>query len=97
MDQLGEIAKQGLLGLFLSLSLLVNYLIYKENRLLSKQLLEEVSRRSMDIISIKDSFQQSLDTMREAYSQNSEKTNSVLGSILLTVQNLQQLVQSKKR
>lgn len=96
MEYLAEIAKQGLLGLFLALSLLANYFLYRENRTLSKEQVDLSEKRIQDIIGMKDTYQVSLDAMREAYTQNTEKMNGVINNVLIVVQNLQQLVQSRK-
>lgn len=95
MEYLADIAKQGLLGIFLALSLLVNYFLYKENRALSREKVELVERHVQNLLSLKDAYFDSLEKMKLAYADNAEKTSQVVNSILTIVQNLQQLLNTK--
>ena len=97
MEYLGEIAKQGLLGIFLALSLLVNYFLYRENRALSREKVDLVERHVQSLLALKDAYFESLEKIKLAYVENTDKTNQVINNILTIVQNLQQLTNLRKK
>lgn len=93
---LGQIASQGFLGIFLALSLLTNYLLYRENRALSKEKVELVERHVAALLSVKDAYFDSLEKIKQAYADNADRTSQVINNILTIVQNLQQILNTKK-